>query len=129
MALVMCLSLPLSVLAEEGVVEVETTSGHTEAVDVTITIESASLPDGSTRTDTTTVAQDHTTDSGMNVDYSGHSSTTTPPDGPATGSASTEYSVTSEDGTYHAEGGSETTTPFMIVAEQEEAVPAEGEAG
>ena len=42
MALVLCLSLPLSVLAEEGVVEVETTSGHTKAVDVTIIIESVS---------------------------------------------------------------------------------------
>ena len=41
MALAICLSLPMTVFAEElsGTVDVETTAGNTEAVDVTITIE------------------------------------------------------------------------------------------
>lgn len=109
MALVMCLSLPLSVLAEEGVVEVETTAGNPEPVNVTITIEETSRNDGSVQTGTTTVAENHTTDSGMTVDFQGQSDMTATPDGTTTGSASTAYTVTGEDGTYHAEGGSETT--------------------
>lgn len=85
MALIMCLSLPLSVLAEEGVVAVETTAGNPESVNVTITIESAAQPDGSTQTSTTTVAENQVTGSGMTVDYQGLDSRNTDPAGTTTG--------------------------------------------
>ena len=77
-AMALCLSLPLSVLAEEGTVQVETTAGNPEAVNVNITIEKTTKSDGSTQTDTTASAQNQVTDSGMTVDYNGQSSMNTP---------------------------------------------------
>ena len=107
LALTMCLSLPLSVLAEEGTVDVETTAGNNEPIDVNITIESAPQADGSVQTNTTTEAEAQVTGSGMIVDYSGQSSMTTDPNGTETGTSSSEYFVTNEDDTYNAVGGSE----------------------
>jgi len=109
LALTICLSLPLSVLAEEGVVDVETTGGNTETVNVNITIEKTQQPDGSTQTNTTATAQDQTTGSGLSVDYNGQSSMNTAPDGTTTGTESSEYQVSNADGTYGAAGGSDKT--------------------
>ena len=82
LALAICMSLPMTALADEieGTVDVETTAGSTEAVDVTITIESTSA-EGVTNEVITTVAEGAVTESGMSVDYQGISDMTTVSDG------------------------------------------------
>ena len=104
LALAVCLSLPLAAFADT--VDVETTKGNTESVDVTIIIESSSTPDGGTHVRTDTVADNAVTESGMIVNYQGSSDMTTDADGYTTGSAQTAYTVTNHNGTYGAAGGS-----------------------
>lgn len=108
LALAFLLSLPLTAFAQEatGTVNVETTAGNSEAVDVTITIESAPV-EGGTNVQTTTVANGDVTESGMTVDYQGASDMTTDAGGNTTGTATTSYTAENADSTYGAQGGSE----------------------
>ena len=106
LALTMCLTLPLSVLAEEGFVDVETSAGNKEPVKVDINITPTTQPDGGVQTETKTEAQNQVTESGATVNYQGQSSMNTHPDGTVTGTASDSYTVSN--GLYGAEGGSET---------------------
>ena len=134
LAMVMLVSVPMGVLADEieGVVGVETTAGNTEAVDVTITItetpasqepaqqepesqEPEAQEPGAeepasqepVNVQTSVVAEDFVTESGMIVDYQGTSEKTTDADGDITGTEDISYTVENADGTYSAEGGSE----------------------
>lgn len=111
LAMVIALSLPLSALAEEttGTVDVETTAGSSEPVNVTITIESSSTDAGST-VQTTTVAEGAVTSGGMTVDYQGSGNLTTQ-NGTTTGTETSSYNVTGiiDDEIYTAEGGSDRT--------------------
>ena len=112
LAFAMAASLPLTVLAEEatGTVDVETTAGSTEAVDVVISVEATPAEAGGTVEHTTTVAEDAVTDSGMIVDYQASSTVVTDESGNADEvSTESSYTVTDEAGTYAAEGGSEST--------------------
>lgn len=109
LALSLCASLPLSVLAEEisGNVYVETTGGNSEPILVNITIQSTTLPDGSTQTEMTATGQNQVTDSGMIVDYSDQSNMNRDIDGTITGTGSSQYTVSNGEGTYSAAGGTE----------------------
>ena len=93
LVMIMCFSLSANVFAAEGTVEVETTAGSKETVDVQISV------DGS---NTTVEADDDVTDSGLIVDYSGSSNS-------ETGEGSTRYSVRDWFRTYFAQGGTDTT--------------------
>ena len=127
----MCVSLSVGAFAEEtsgsgtviGAVEVETTAGNNETVNVTIEIGSSDNADGTTTTVTESKAEDFVTDSGAVVDYSAKSETITDEEGntlPGSTSES-EYTSTKNDGNYvyNAEGGSDSkvieTTPEMTV--------------
>ena len=106
LALTLCLTLPLSVLAEEGFVDVETSAGNKEPVKVDINITPTTQHDGSVQTETAIQGQNQVTESGATVNYQGQSSMNTHPDGTVTGTASSNYTVSN--GVYGAEGGSET---------------------
>ena len=109
LALVLCLSLTLNVFAAAGTVEVETTAGNSEIVDVEISIDEKVNADGSTTTNTTTSANEAQTESGLVVDYSGNQTETKDKEGNVTASGfSSSYTVSGEG--YIAQGGSETST-------------------
>lgn len=130
LAMVFCVSMPLAVLAEEQetpiieeiiedmigvedsessdgkVVDVETTAGNTEPVDVVIKIEEVTTPEGNSGVQITAEAENVVTESSLIVDFEGSADLESDEDGNVTGSAETEYSVISSDGQYEAEGGS-----------------------
>ena len=108
LALVICLSIPLTAFAEEvsGTVEVETTKGSTESVDVTITIETTPTADGGTNVQTTAASGVVFTENGLLVSYQGSSNMTTDADGFTTGTAESSYSVGTVNNVYGASGGS-----------------------
>jgi len=109
MALTVAASLPLTAFAEEitGTVDVETTAGNTEPVDVVISIESTPTSDGGTNVQTSTEAAGAVVSSGLIVDYQGSSDMTTDADNNTTGTADSAYTVENSSGTYSAEGGSQ----------------------
>ena len=111
LALSMCsglISVPaMATEITEGTVEVETTAGNKEPVNVTVTIEKTENADGSTTVDTTEEAKNAKTEDGMKVNYESTSSMTTDKNGVTTGEAETDY--TSKKGNYTATGGSELT--------------------
>ncbi len=103
-------ALASSVTTTTGVADVETTAGKNEAVKVTITVEKTENSNGSTTVHTSSNAEpNQVTESGMKVDYSSESTMTTNQSGVTTGNSNSSYTVVNGDGTYSAEGGSETT--------------------
>ena len=111
LALAICLSIvPAALAAEttEGQVMVETEAGSMEPVDVTITIDSAPNPDGSTTTQTTTTANHFVTEKDLVVNYTGSSTTVTDSGGEILlTEADTKYVVSNQEGTRGAMGSSE----------------------
>ena len=110
LALLLSSSMTMNALASSvGVVDVETTAGNNEAVEVTITIEKTENSNGSTTVHTSSNAEGYETESGMKVDYSSESTMTTNKSGVTTGNSNSSYTAVNSDGTYSAAGGSETT--------------------
>ena len=111
LALAICLSIvPAALAAEtaEGQIMVETEAGSMEPIDVTITIDSAPNPDGSTTTQTTTTANHFVTEKDLVVNYTGSSTTVTDSGGEILRTeADTKYVVSNQEGTRGAIGGSE----------------------
>ncbi|MBQ1236539.1 MAG: thioester domain-containing protein, partial [Oscillospiraceae bacterium] len=113
LAVIMCLSLSVGAFADtvtvSDTIQVETTAGKNEAVDVTITIESTNNADGTTTTETTTEANDFVTGDGMTVDYSANSTEIKDAKGnllPGSNSDSS-WNAVNGDGSYTSEGGSD----------------------
>lgn len=98
-----------STVTTTGTVDVETTAGKNETVEVEITIVPTNS-NGTTTVHTSTSEEGYVTESGMNVNYSSESESTTS-GGITTGNSKSEYTSTSEtaDSIYKATGGSETT--------------------
>lgn len=86
-----------------GAVEVETTAGNKETVDVTVSTDTS--VEGVTST--SSVANNYVTESGMLVDYFGNRVVNTHKDGSTTETGYSEYSSVDYENAYYAEGGYE----------------------
>ncbi len=107
-ALLLSSSMAMNALASTvtttGTVDVETTTGNNETIDVTITIDKTTNSDGSVSVATSSNATGYVTGSGAVVDYSSNSDGTT-------GNSKSEYTskVETEENIYTATGGTETS--------------------
>ena len=153
MALIIVASLPMTAIAEvidegertdpidvvitidpvesgvtEGKVNVETTAGKTEPVDVTVEAE-VTTNGAEVNTQVTVKAEDYVTGSGLTVDFEASSDMTTNTEtGITTGSAESHYTVENADRTYTAEGGAELKQEIVEAPETTLDVPmVEGE--